>query len=124
MSKSGRLQLLVAMAMALVPAVAHAQSMTAFDGTYRGISRVLSYDSTKRNACPPSGRVGMLTITNGSARVKWAGGSFDGKVAPDGTLRMNATNGSHFEGRIANRTIKGRFNSYYCQYDLTWQKQP
>jgi hypothetical protein len=132
MSKLERLQLLVAAVAVVVPTFAHAQSTTAFDGTYRGVSRVLVVDNL-RHTCPPSGGLAPLMIAKGSARVAWGNGTMEGPVNPNGVLTMQATNGAHFDGQIDSRgVIKGRTGNFVmtrargvtgCGYDLTWQKQ-
>ena len=114
-----------------VPALAAAQSTAAFDGTYAGVSRTLATDNLRRT-CPPSGALAALTISNGSARAKWATGTFEGQVSPQGVLTMNATNGAHFDGQIDGQgNIRGRTGNFIpgrggaqtgCAYDLTWKK--
>src|SRR4051794_8393564 len=80
---------------------AQAQATTAFDGTYRGISRQLegaSYGGTAR-ACPPGGIPAPLRIVNGAARAGSADSPMEGSVTPQGVLTMRSARGT-FQGSI------------------------
>ena len=132
MSKLGRIWLLAAAAIA-TPVLVQAQSTTAFDGEYVGVSRVLAQDTTPRHACVPSGALAPLTITNGTAHARWGDGTLEGQATPQGTLAMRATNGAHFDGQIQGSEVKGRIGNFVmskgqgtvgCSYDLTWRKRP
>jgi len=113
-----------AMTMAL-PGLALAQGVTAFDGSYAGVSRNLVSDATKHRDCPPSGGVAALTIQGGVAQVKWADGTYDGQVSAAGALSMRASNGSHLDGQITGGVIQGRSLSGLgkCAYEVTGRKQ-
>jgi hypothetical protein len=127
MSKRGRMGLLLSAILA-VPAVVQAQSATAFDGTYAGVSRQLVLDTTPHHQCPPGGGIGPLTIASGSAQTRWGDGMLQGQVTPQGQLTMRATNAAHFDGQVDSRgLVKGRTlngSQYFCGYDVTWQKKP
>src|SRR3954451_25391987 len=111
-------------AAASVPA--QAQTATAFDGTYRGVSRHLegaSFGGSTR-ACPlPDGVPAPLRIVNGVARTGPAENPLEGSVTAQGVLVMNASRGARFEGQIdgQGRAI-GRL-MFVCSYQLTWQRQ-
>ena len=56
--------------------LARAQSATAFDGTYEGVSRTVEATSMmnyKRSTCTPDGKPAPLTISNGAARLRYVG---------------------------------------------------
>ena len=114
----------VALLMAASPVFATAQGTNTFDGTYAGVSAQnlggMQGGSTSR--CPTFAAPAPLTIANGQATSKWGGGSFDGQVGPDGSVRLKAANGGIFTGRIANQMITGRMQSA-CNYDLSWRKR-
>ena len=60
------------------------------NGAYVGVSASnlggMQGGSTSR--CPTFAAPPPLTIANGQATSKWGGGSFDGQVSPDGTVRL------------------------------------
>ena len=72
--------------MSAMPAAAQAPAptMTAFDGTYAGVSR--NFAGTMRNdstrVCPPNGQPGPLTIAGGAARYQDRVGTYTGHLAP------------------------------------------
>src|SRR3712207_3416694 len=86
----------VAALTAAAPASAQAQTATAFDGTYRGISRQLegaAFGGSAR-ACPvPNGAPAPLTIINGAARAGAADNPMEGSVTPQGVLTMRSPRG-------------------------------
>jgi hypothetical protein len=122
-------------------AAAYAQTRAAsiaggrFDGTYAFVS------ATKLNAIYNSGihvkrcgayKGGPLTVVNDHARYG-GGPGFDGRVGSQGDLTMRLvspiykSNAPGVEiiimGRIdGNGTVRARRMSYYCRYDLIWQK--
>ena len=113
-------------------APAPAQTTTAFDGTYVGVSRTLegvmgrTMIGSQTRQCPPSGRVAPLTIVNGIARTQ-ALGTAEGSVSPQGVLVMRAlagfAAGSRFEGQIDGQgTVTARLTAS-CSYQVVWQKK-
>jgi hypothetical protein len=65
MSTSVRTSMMAATIWTAIPIVAHAQSVTAFDGTYAGVSE---QNSGGRGRCAAANPVpGTLRIANGSA---------------------------------------------------------
>jgi hypothetical protein len=94
-----RVCLIVSMMAITMPAMA--QSVTAFDGTYAGVSNTAAGGGTQ---CIPSTPVPRpLTIKNGA--VSWASGLtgdiiFQGSVTAQGALTAKADNGLHVYGKI------------------------
>ena len=129
MTKSFRVFCLVSVAMA-IPGLAAAQSPTAFDGTYAGVT------NTGDGFCSPLVPVPRpLTITNGV--VQFQGGfqsrptlNFQGSVSPQGGLTMKDQ-----ESHIANGSIdatgkltasihaKDSARDRDCILTAVWQKQ-
>jgi hypothetical protein len=112
---------------ALTAAVpAQAQTATAFDGTYWGVSRHLegaTFGGSTR-ACPlPDGVPAPLRIVNGVARAGTAENPLEGSVTAQGVLVMTASRGARFEGQIdgPGRVI-GRL-IFVCSYQLAWQRR-
>ena len=106
--------------------LARAQSATAFDGTYQGVSRTVEATGMmnyKTTTCTPNGKPGPLTISNGVARAGAADNPMEGSVSAQGALVMHLRNGVKFEGRIdgAGRAT-GRLTGG-CSYQLVWQKR-
>jgi hypothetical protein len=106
--------------------LARAQSATAFDGTYQGVSRTVEATGMmnyKTTTCTPNGKPGPLTISNGVARAGAADNPMEGSVSAQGALVMHLRNGVEFEGRIdgAGRAT-GRLTGG-CSYQLVWQKR-
>ena len=113
-----------------------ANTTSAFDGTYVGVS---AENNSRGNALAgsrgnPQGYGGArgcstfrapakLTITNGLARLKWIDYTLEGQVTPQGTLTMTTGYGHRFDGQIDDQhMIKGQVVGY-CSYTLTWRKQ-
>ena len=114
-----------AVLLTLCPTVALAQGASAFDGNYVGVTATSlgSQQPGASSRCQRFDAPGRLTIAAGHAQSPWSGGTLDGQVSPDGTLRMKSTSfGGTFEGRITNGTITGRYTGA-CSYDLSWRKQ-
>lgn len=112
---------------AMVMAAATAPSVAgSYDGTYVGASMVLTgnINSGKGNACTTTVTApAPLTIANGHAQTKWANGTLQGDVSPDGKLIMHAENSGRFEGQIdASGVLKGYYQGY-CVFNLTWQRR-
>ena len=109
-----------------------ANTTTAFDGTYSGISNrsasaagtgLKSNEPTttgcQRFEAPPT-----LTITNGLAQFQALDVTFAGYVTPRGHLRMDSGYGPAVEADFdpQTRMLRGRAISVNCRYDLAWQK--
>jgi hypothetical protein len=112
-----------------------ANSTSAFDGTYVGVSaendssgntlaggRARTQGYAGARSCTTFRAPARLTITNGRARVRWGDRTLEGYAAPDGSLTMSTGYGQKFDGRIEAQQIKGQLVGY-CAYSLTWQKQ-
>lgn len=112
-----------------------ANSTSAFDGTYVGVSaennssgntlaggRARTQGYAGARACTDFRAPASLTITNGRARVRWGDRTLEGYAAPDGSLTMSTGYGQNFNGRIDAQQIKGQFVGY-CAYVLTWKRQ-
>jgi|SRR3954447_24582178 len=113
------------------PALAQAQTVTAFDGTYRGISRQLegwTYQPSTRgqntHRCAlPDGVPRPLTIINGAAQAGSADSPLEGSVTPQGILTMRSQRGVTFQGSIDGQgRALGRLMGG-CSYQYVWQKQ-
>jgi len=125
MSKLRRTLLILAVA-ALLPALGRAQSATAFDGTYAGVSReVFRNNPIQPGRCfGQSGVPGPLEIKNGIVQKHGEQG-WEGSVGPQGALVMHGANGSRFEGQIDSQgTISGRIAGPLCSVTFVWRKQP
>jgi len=135
MCKFGYTCLLVSTIAVIAPV--RAQSTTAFDGKYVGVSVVLSIDTSSRHNCTQDFKLPWLTISNGVASGKWGDGTIEGLVTPQGVLTMRATNTNHVDGQI---DTQGRINAgmdnffqggemghfgvlYGCRHELVWQKE-
>ena len=105
---------------------AQAQTMTAFDGTYRGISRQVegaSFGGSTRGCALPNGVPSPLTIANGAARAGTAESPMEGSVSPQGVLTMRSRQGNVLQGSIdAQGRATGRLTAG-CSYQFVWQKQ-
>ena len=124
----------IAACMSATPVAAQAPTpaptMTAFDGTYAGVSRTAEGDMQHEyatRACVPNGKPGPLTITGGVVRwpgtLPTAGGTAEGSVNAQGVVVMHGPLGMRFDGKIDGRgTVTGRLTSY-CGYQLVWQKE-
>jgi hypothetical protein len=102
-------------------------AMTAFDGTYAGISRTSEATAEPTGGCVPNGPPPPLTIVSGIARTLWGRpAQAEGYVSPEGILFMRAPNGYGFDGRIDDKgTITGRFARAggACSYQMVYQKK-
>ena len=112
-----------------------ANSTSAFDGTYVGVSaennssgntlaggRARTQGYAGARACPDFRAPARLTITNGHAQVRWGDRTLEGYATPDGSLTMTTGYGQKFDGRIDAQQIKGQLVGY-CAYVLTWKRQ-
>jgi hypothetical protein len=108
---------------ALVPA---GRAAGPYDGTYAGTSLTFTGTTSggKGNVCTTSATApGPMTISNGHAQTKWADGTLQGDVGPDGKLIMHSTSSGRFEGQVtASGAIKGNYEGY-CIFALAWQKR-
>jgi hypothetical protein len=128
---TSRIAMVLVLLSSATPALA--QAVTAFDGTYTGVSMT---NSNLATYCTPPSRPapGPLTIANGAARLPWGPGAAPlvGTVGPDGTLVMRqATTTTRFDGRVAGGgAVSGGITwggaasrSGPCVWTLTWQKK-
>jgi hypothetical protein len=116
----------LALCVAAVATASASGAAGSYDGTYVGTSFLLTgnISSGKGNACGTAATVpAPLTIANGHAQTKWANGTLQGDVGPDGKLIMHAENSGRFEGQIdASGTLKGCYQGY-CVFNLAWQRR-
>jgi len=118
----------IALTMAL-PSIGVAQSNTAFDGTYAGVSNTATGAGSACNPFESTPR--PLTIRNGIAR--FTGGSFgsgdvvfEGSVSPQGDLRMWDMFAHSIIGKIdqsGKATASARVDDTGCVLTAVWQKQ-
>ena len=113
-----------------------ANSTSAFDGTYVGVSaennssgntlaggRARTQGYAGARSCTTFRAPARLTITNGRARVRWGDRTLEGQVTPQDVLTMSTGYGQRFDGRIDDQhVVKGQVVGY-CAYTLTWRKQ-
>src|SRR4051795_4934984 len=111
---------------AMAPMPAMAQTATAFDGMYRGVSRQLegaTFGGTAR-ACPaPNGTPAPLRIVNGVARAGSQEIPMEGSVTAQGVLVMQNSRGARFEGQIDGQGRAGGRLMFGCSYLFVWQRQ-
>jgi hypothetical protein len=109
------------------PSVAAAQSTSAFDGTYAGVSNTAMGGGP---ACDPFATTPRpLTIRNGEAQ--FPGGShgeiiFRGNVSPQGDVKMQDSRGDKITGNVDPRgkaTADVTFDDPGCTLTAVWQKQ-
>jgi hypothetical protein len=122
------LRILCVVAVAVtIPSIAGAQSTTAFDGTYQGVSTTAASGGS---ACVPSTPVPRpLTIRNGAVQFD-AGMSgttvFEGTVSPQGELTMRDTLADKAIGNIdasGKATASVNIGDKNCVITAVWQKQ-
>jgi hypothetical protein len=122
-----------------------ANTTTAFDGTYRGISNLgASAAGTGKKTheptttgCQPFDTPPTLTITNGLAQFQAMGVTFAGYVTPQGHLTMHSGYGATATGQaqpaLVDEDLDGNFDtqthvlharvsSINCRYDVSWQR--
>ena len=122
-----------------------ANTTTAFDGTYQGVSnRSASTAGTGRKTveanvtgCQPFDAPPTLTVTNGLAQFQAMGVTFAGYVTPQGHLTMHSGYGAtatgqarpalvdeDFDGNFETQThvLHARVSSVNCTYDVNWQR--
>ena len=111
---------------AAAPVPAQAQTTTAFDGTYRGVSRQLegaAFGGSAR-ACPvQNGPPAPLRIVNGVARAGSQEILMEGSVTAQGVLVMHNSRGARFEGRIDGQGQASGRLMFGCSYLFVWQRQ-
>ena len=122
-------KLLCALAVASVigaPQIAQAQSPTAFDGTYQGVSNAASGSGPNCSVFSPVPR--PLTIKNGVAQfdagLKGAT-AFQGNVTPQGALTMKDNLVNTITGRIepgGKATASIHMGESNCVLTAVWQK--
>src|SRR5215471_4554833 len=124
-----RLGVLVLTAGLAAPVLASAQTTTAYDGTYVGVSRAFlgmqgaGRQGNGRSCNKEAGRPGTLTIANGTGRYPWDGGAMVGSVTPQGAIALKNDWGAHLTGQVdRSGTIKAQAGAV-CLYELTWQKR-
>jgi hypothetical protein len=126
MNRSIRVACVLSIAMT-IPSIAGAQSTTAFDGIYQGVSTVANSGGS---ACVPSTPVPRpLTIRNGAVQFD-AGMSgttvFQGTVSPQGELTMRDTLADKAMGKIdpsGKATASVDIGDENCTITAVWQKQ-
>jgi hypothetical protein len=123
-----RARLLLTIACFAMPMPAAAQApaptVTAFDGTYVGVSyNVSSYTGIGPSRCAPAAVQAPLTITNGVVRSS-QGGNLEGVVSAEGRLVTHRPNGNRIEGQIDPQgDIRAQFSTSNCLYEYVWRKQ-
>ena len=111
--------------------------MTAFDGTYAGVSRTFegAMGNGRTRGClqysqNPSHTLDPLTIAGGAARYQAGvgtyvsgGGTYEGSVNAQGVLILRGPSGNQIDARIDGRgTVTGRLTGE-CSYQMVWQKE-
>jgi len=122
-----------------------ANTTTAFDGTYQGVSnRSASTAGTGKKTveanvtgCQPFDAPPTLTVTNGLAQFQAMGVTFAGYVTPQGHLTMHSGYGATATGQaqpaLVDEDLDGNFDtqtnvlharvsSINCTYNVNWQK--
>jgi hypothetical protein len=112
-----------------LPNIVVAQSNTAFDGIYAGVSNSATGTDSACHPFSPTPR--PLTVRNGKAQ--FTGGSFasgdvvfEGSVSPDGDLRMGDMFAQNIIGKIdASGKATGSVNvgDTGCVLTAIWQRQ-
>lgn len=126
MSRLRRPFCVIAITMA-APSIAWAQSTTAFDGTYQGVSITANSGGSACVASTPIPR--PLTVQNGMARFD-AGMNgttlFQGTVSPQGILSLRDNLADRLDGNIDPRgraTGSVSLGARNCVLTATWQRQ-
>jgi hypothetical protein len=122
-----------------------ANTTTAFDGTYRGISNRsasaagpgLKVGEQTSTGCQQFDAPPTLTITNGLAQFQAMGVTFAGYVTPQGHLTMHSGYGATLTGQAQPASVDEDFDgdfdaqthilhawvsSINCTYDVNWQR--
>jgi len=106
-----------------------ANTTTAYDGTYSGVSvqkvaSIMPSGGEGSASCPnySNNDLPAMTISNGLAQVQALNRTFQGYVAPQGALAMSSGRGQRFEGQIDNQfVLTGRLLGQ-CTYNLSWRR--
>jgi hypothetical protein len=128
-----------------------ANTTTAFDGTYRGISNSSASAASHLTAtgtgaktvditttsCHQFDELPTLTVKNGLAQFQALGATFAGYVTPQGQLTMHSGYGvtvtgqakpvdvdDNFDGIIDYQThvLRAKVSSVNCTYNVAWQR--
>jgi len=115
---------LVSLTMA-VPGTVSAQSNTAFDGTYAGVSNTQTGGASGCDPLNPTPR--PLTIRNGTAQY-WGGSLdlFQGDVSSQGDFKMSDMFANIIIGKIdpsGKATASASLGSSGCAFAVVWQRQ-
>src|SRR6478672_2207544 len=108
-----------------------ANTTSAFDGTYRGLS--IRGDSgagpglqavDPSTGCQPFVVPPTMTIANGLAQFQAVGAVFAGYVTPQGNLTLDTGRGARVTGNFDPQSgiFRGQANTINCRYDVAWQK--
>jgi hypothetical protein len=108
-----------------VPSIVFAQSNTAFDGTYTGVSDTATGGGSECTPITPMPR--PLTVRSGVAQY-WGGSIdlFEGDVSPQGDFKMVDMVAHILIGKIdasGKATGSVSFGDPGCVLTLVWQKQ-
>jgi len=115
---------LVSLTMA-VPSIVIAQSNTAFDGTYAGVSNTQTGGVSGCDPFGPTPRT--LTVRNGTAQY-WGGSLdyFQGEISSQGDFRMSDMFANIITGKIdasGKATGSSSFGNSGCAFTVIWQRQ-
>ena len=127
-----------------------ANTTTAFDGTYKGISHETASAASQltggsgrkvaeayTTGCQPFSEPPTLTIKNGLAQFQAMGVTFAGYVTPQGQLTMHSGYGAtltgaarsamadtDLDGMVDTQThvLHGKVHSVNCNYNVDWQR--
>jgi hypothetical protein len=127
-----------------------ANTTTAFDGTYKGISRGTASAASQLTSgtgrkvaepsttgCQPFSEPPTMTIKNGLAQFQAMGVTFAGYVTPQGQLTMHSGYGATLTGQaqpaLVDTDLDGEFDtmthvlhakvhSINCNYKVDWQR--
>jgi hypothetical protein len=108
-----------------VPSIAVAQSNTAFDGTYAGVSNTQTGGVSGCDPYNPTPR--PLTVSNGIAQY-WGGSLdlFEGDVSSQGDFKMSDMVANIIIGKIdpsGKATGSGSVGHSGCAFTVVWQRQ-
>jgi hypothetical protein len=127
-----------------------ANTTTAFDGTYRGISNSAASAGSQLTAgtgrktveasttgCQQFNEPPTLTVKNGLAQFQAMGVTFGGYVTPQGHLTMHSGYGATLTGQAqpamvdedldgdfdtATHILRAKVSSINCNYNVSWQR--
>ena len=107
-----------------IPLTVHAQGVTTYDGTYRGVS--LTASGGNRSCSAPAPVPSTLTIRNGAVQFASTGPSdpYQGTVTAQGAITAKRGQGGVFTGKVEAGKITGGTNyGGNCTLMFVWQKQ-